>query len=252
MRSKPINNGGFMHYYQFNIGDYARVTQHLDLLEDLAYRRMIDLYYTKESPLPESVEEISRLIRMRTHSDCIAIVLQDFFVLKDDGWHNNRADEELEKYQSKSEKARKSAQARWNNKQKTCERIPNAIRRQSEGNAKHKPITNNQETIKNHMSSGADNCPHEQIIKAYHDALPALPKVRVWNETRKKHLRTRWRENKKHQSLEFWEKMFNYISKSDFLMGRVSQGERKPFTASLDWIIKPENFAKIIEGKYHQ
>jgi len=34
-----------MHYYQFNIGDYASHTRHLSDLEDLAYRRLLDAYY---------------------------------------------------------------------------------------------------------------------------------------------------------------------------------------------------------------
>ena len=103
-----------MHYFQFNIGDYARDTAHLTEMEDLAYRRMLDLYYRSEKPLPESIDEIARLIRMRTHCDCIAIVLQDFFELHADGYRNGRADQELERTYSKSIKARESAKARWN------------------------------------------------------------------------------------------------------------------------------------------
>ncbi len=44
-----------MNYYPFHLGDYAAHTKHLGLLEDLAYRRMIDLYYTTEKPLPNAV-----------------------------------------------------------------------------------------------------------------------------------------------------------------------------------------------------
>ncbi|MCP4984979.1 MAG: YdaU family protein, partial [Colwellia sp.] len=47
-----------MHYYQFNIGDYTSHTSHLDPLEDIAYRRMLDWVYLHESPLPLSVKQI--------------------------------------------------------------------------------------------------------------------------------------------------------------------------------------------------
>ena len=140
-----------MYYYQFNIGDYVSSTQHLSELEDLAYRRMIDVYYSKESPLPKDIDQIARLIRMRTHSDCIAIVLQEFFTLKKDGYHCERADKEISAFKSKSDKARKSASIRWNKNKKlpSCERIANAKQTHSEGNAKHKTLNTKQETLNN-------------------------------------------------------------------------------------------------------
>ena len=102
-----------MHYFQFNIGDYVSSTQHLDETEDLAYRRMLDIYYSKELPLPEDQKDIGRLIRMRTHSESIATVLKEFFTLEKDGYHCQRADIEILAFQAKSDKARKSAEIRW-------------------------------------------------------------------------------------------------------------------------------------------
>lgn len=129
-----------MHYFQFNIGDYARDTAHLTEMEDLAYRRMLDLYYRTEGPLPSSVDEIARLIRMRSHTASIAIVLQDFFDECADGFRNHRADQELQKTYSKSEKAKASAQARWN-KNKDLQK-PDAMRTHSGCNANDMlPIT---------------------------------------------------------------------------------------------------------------
>lgn len=139
-----------MHYYQFNIGDYASSTQHLDPIEDIAYRRMLDLYYSKESPLPKDIEQIARLIRMRSHKDSIAIVLDEFFSKEKDGYHNKGADKALERVYKKSEAARKSAEARWNKNKdlESCERIANASETQCENNADgmlpntHNPIPN--------------------------------------------------------------------------------------------------------------
>ena len=102
-----------MHYYEFNIGDYMRDTAHLDEMEDLAYRRMLDLYYLKESPLPKSIPEIAKLIRMRTHSESIANVLQEYFTLTESGYVNAKANDTLIRIYDKSEKAKKSAEKRW-------------------------------------------------------------------------------------------------------------------------------------------
>ena len=42
-----------MNYYPFHIGDYISHTSHLSDAEDLAYRRMIDLYYQTEEPFKD-------------------------------------------------------------------------------------------------------------------------------------------------------------------------------------------------------
>lgn len=100
-----------MNYYPFHLGDYASHTAHLDPMEDLAYRRMIDLYYLRESPLPECPKEVARLVRLKDHHDAVECVLREFFTLSDCGWSHERCDEEIAKMQDKQEKARASAMA---------------------------------------------------------------------------------------------------------------------------------------------
>jgi len=129
-----------MHYFQFNIGDYQSHTAHLSDIEDLAYRRLLDWYYLHESPIPLDLNEVSRQIRMRPHSDCIASVLNEYFSHTSDGWIHHRANKEIAKVGEKSEKASESAKARWN-KVKDA----NALPTQSDSNATHNtlPITHN-------------------------------------------------------------------------------------------------------------
>jgi len=67
---------------------------------------------------------------MRSHSDCIATVLLEYFERTPDGWVHHRADKEIEKIGEKSTKASKSAKIRWD-KVKDA----NALPTQSEGNA---------------------------------------------------------------------------------------------------------------------
>jgi uncharacterized protein YdaU (DUF1376 family) len=121
-----------MHYYQFNIGDYKSHTEHLSEMEDLTYRRLLDWYYLHETPIPLDENEVARQIRMRLHTDCIAVVLREYFEHTADGWIHHRANKELSKAGDKSQKASESAKARWS-KQKDA----NALPTQSEGNATH-------------------------------------------------------------------------------------------------------------------
>lgn len=128
-----------MYYYQFNIGDYQSHTSHLSDIEDLVYRRLLDWYYLHEMPIPLEIEETARQIRMRSHTESIAIVLQEYFERTDDGWIHHRANKEIAKADEKSEKASASAKARWNKKD------ANALPTQSDSNATHNtlPITHN-------------------------------------------------------------------------------------------------------------
>jgi len=137
-----------MFYYAFHIGDYQSHTSHLSEIEDLAYRRMLDWCYLHEKHLPIEVDEIARQIRMRTHTDSIALVLQEFFVLSSEGWISPRIVEAIVKVGDKSKKATASAMARWgkiNNEIKDLAVDANALRTQSESNATHypEPITQN-------------------------------------------------------------------------------------------------------------
>ena len=95
-------------------------------------------------------------------------------------------------------------------------------------------------------------CPQSEIVSLYHQVLPSCTAVRDWTTSRQVLLRTRWNETPKRQSLDWWRKFFGYVSESEFLTGRAeSKPDRDPFVADLEWLIRPKNFVKVIEGKYH-
>ena len=101
-----------MHFYSFNIGDYMSHTLHLSPMEDLAYRRCLDIYYLHEKPLPEDIGEVARLIRMPQHKPEVTQVLKEFFTHDvGKGWTNPRTDEEIEKYQGKIQSAIRAGKA---------------------------------------------------------------------------------------------------------------------------------------------
>ena len=85
-----------MHFYQFHIGDYRAATSHLSNEEDLAYRRLLDMYYDTEAPIPNDIEWVSR--RLRLGSDVVTLVLKDMFDPTETGWVNRRADSEIQSY----------------------------------------------------------------------------------------------------------------------------------------------------------
>ena len=108
---------------------------------------------------------------------------------------------------------------------------------------------------------GLPTCEHKAVVELYHQHLPTLRRVEVWNAARQGYLRQRWREvaaelaqeNKTsgEDVLHWWAEFFQHIGKSKFLTGRIQHKDGRAFTADLEWILKPSNFAKIVEGKYH-
>jgi uncharacterized protein YdaU (DUF1376 family) len=100
-----------MHYFNFNIGDYASHTRHLSLLEDLAYRRLIDAYYLAEKPFFGSPADIAKDIGMMSEIEEVYYVLSKFFESTGSGWINKRCDEEIAKYHEKQEQAVRAGKA---------------------------------------------------------------------------------------------------------------------------------------------
>ena len=233
-----------MHYYQFNIGNYARRTKHLDPIEDLAYRRLLDLYYLNEKPFDSSPDEMAREIGLKQYPDEVSYVLHKFFP---DGT-NAHADEEIRKYHAKSLKAKASAEARWNKEESKGN--ANAMRTHTEGNANQEPITNNQEPIKDNIGDKSPIDPQLVVDEwniAFKGCYPRQKRI-VTPELRKMIIA---RHKEGFEELADWVDMFGYIKQSDFLMGNVHSGNRKPFQLSLEWLVKKQNMIKLIEGAYH-
>ena len=149
-----------MHYYRFNIKTYQAATAHLKPMEDLAYRRLIDYYMDTEKPIEADLSRVAR--RLRTTVQTLEIVLEEFFVLRADGWHNEFCDEEIISYHSKAEKNKENGkkggrppkQPKDLGTQEQENPVgyfgkPNENQNESQKNLNHKPITNNQEPITN-------------------------------------------------------------------------------------------------------
>jgi uncharacterized protein YdaU (DUF1376 family) len=100
-----------MHYYQFHIGDYKSHTHHLSLLEDLAYRRLLDFYFLHEKPIKH--RDVARQIGMREHEEDVMTVLNEFFISTEDGFVSPRADKEIKQYKEFAEAGKRGAAKRW-------------------------------------------------------------------------------------------------------------------------------------------
>lgn len=105
----------------------------------------------------------------------------------------------------------------------------------------------------NAAEPGAPPCPYDEIRAAYNEALPNLPQSREMSPKRQRHLQARWRDRwragkyvTQAEGIAYWRKFFGYAAASQFLNG--SNSDWRP---DFGWLIEPENFLKVLEGKYH-
>lgn len=147
-----LNGIKSVNYYPHHIGDYKKETAHLSLLEHGAYRQLLDWYYMDESPIPKETDLVFRRLCARTEQDkaAILIVLEEFFILTDDGWIQDRCDREISAYRAKADRAKENG--KLGGRPSKTETVISRNLKETESQANqdpitinHKPITNNQE-----------------------------------------------------------------------------------------------------------
>lgn len=149
-----------MHYYQFHIGDYRASTAHLSNEEDLAFRRLLDMYYDTEKPIPTDTQWVARRLRIEPHVVCD--VLNDMFICGDDGWRHDRCDLEIAHYHQLAERNRENGRKGGRPKK------PNGLPEETQSEPKitltsnHEPITNNHK-LKRESQRGTRLAPDFQL-----------------------------------------------------------------------------------------
>lgn len=235
-----------MHYFQFNIGDYARSTRHLSDMEDLAYRRLLDMYYENEAPIPLETHWVARRIRMDTQT--VEIVLQDMFEETKEGWKHARCDAEIAEYQARVERNRANGKRGGRPKTKVSKSDKNPVGSQSQPsrNPKQEPITNNHITIPKGIESSDDDTALsiDEVVEAWNQLAEQknLAKIVKLTPERKRKVIARIREH----TIEEWSDAMSAINRSKFLCGENDRG----WKANFDFLLQPSSFVKLLEGAY--
>jgi uncharacterized protein YdaU (DUF1376 family) len=245
-----------MNYYNFHIGDYISHTIHLSVEEDLAYRRLLDMYYDTELPIPTNIPLVSR--KLRINAEVVETVLYEFFELTEEGFKNFRADNEIAEYQRFIEKQK--ANGRKGGRPKKSQRKPTANPTESQKKPNQEPLTINQEPINTETTSlvvspseKTPSAPIAEIVDLYNSRLPMLPRVTVVSDSRKRLVAARWRDVvsadklDRERGLEFFDWFFVHVGKSKFLTGRS-----KDWKANFEFLFTASKFPRIVEGAYHQ
>jgi len=102
------------------------------------------------------------------------------------------------------------------------------------------------------------NCPFQEILALYHSKLPMLSRVRVLSNMRMKHTQARWKEVcsaekfKLSDALDWFGWYFGKVAASKFLTGKTTGHDGRVWSADFEWLMNGNNFAKVIEGRYHE
>lgn len=263
-----------MNFYKHYLGDYARDTADLSLLEHGAYRVLLDHYYAQHGDMPDERQSLYRICKAFTPAERKAVdkVSDRFFQVNGDGRrHNRRADVEIQKHQGQAQANRIVAEERERKRKEQRSgddqhHDPSTIRspNHSQKPERSKPSTATAVEARGGAAS-LPECPHEKLIDLYHELLPSCTRVEKWTAARQQAMRARWRDEAlpnrdKHrgyktveEGLAYWRRFFAWVSESKFLTGQANGRDGKPpFVASLPWLVKAENFAKVIEGTYHR
>jgi len=190
----------------------------------------------------------------RTEEEIAAVkfVLSKFFTMDGDIYAQQRVQDEIDAYHAKSLKNQEIALAREASRRALRERNEHETCTDHHLTTNHKPLTTNQEEIKSSCDQQAESpkgkrIPFAEIFDAYAERLNGLPQLRIIDDSRKAMIRSRWNADERFQSVDFWDRFFTHVSESDFLMGRTD----RPWTGCcFDWLLKPANFRKIVEGNY--
>lgn len=103
-----------MNYYQHHIGDFNNATRHLSLIERAIYRDLLDMYYDTEKAIDaSSIDRLARRLQCTTEEqkEALKYVLDEFFILEEGVYRNNRCEREIAEYHGKKKQASEAGKA---------------------------------------------------------------------------------------------------------------------------------------------
>ena len=241
------------------IGDYLADTMHLTTEQHGAYLLLIMAYWKNGGPLPSNPQSMAAICRMSVDAWSNAQeVLSGFFEVNTESglWSHERIEREMAEAGVNKERrvlrAKTAAAARWSKDAPSnapsnayamleqcpspspsdIEEIPNGI------------VDQQADLLGGEAKKNVVVIPYEKILDAFREKLPGFPQPRrPLDEDRRKAIRLIWTRDDRFGSVDFFSRFFGFVSQSEFLTGWKGCG--------FDWLLKPKNFRKVLEGNYN-
>lgn len=253
-----------MFYYSFNVGDYVGATAHLSNEEDLAYRRLLDLYYTDEDYIPLDTMKVARKIRSTVET--VTTVLSEFFQETPDGWRHQRCEEELARYrlnsQQKSIAGKASAERRKNMRKASVDQMLNdrstAVatddQRLLNGCTTDVQLTNNQELINQNnppvVPPRGNPIPFQAIVDLYNEiCVPkGKPRATVLNKARQQAIRKVWQSSPNVRDTGWWREYFEAAMTIPWIVNGFTKADGTIWNgADLGLLLQEKTITRVVE-----
>lgn len=266
-----------MIYYRRYVGSYLKNTSRLSLVEHGAYTALLDHYYAEEKPLPLDLDKVYRMARamMPEERRAVDVILTTYFDRREDGYHNQRADEELAIAAKMIDTARENGKlgGRPKKNPEITGEVTEGITGSETGSiTQTEPVNNHPSTYIHQpttdilqlqpsgkaLPSGAgqilpSNIPYKEIVELYHRSMDKLPKVRTLGNDRRKLIRLAWQASKGWQKLDFWKAYFEECAEDDFLNGvGPYRGEHANWSPTFDYLMRPKVVTRTYEKAMHR
>lgn len=152
-------------------------TAHLSWLEDCAYRRLLDVYYSREQAIPADIAQACRLVRAsgKEEKRAVETVLREFFKETDAGWSHSRCEAEIQKASDAAERARANGKKGGRPAKEKPRGNPEETQPVISGNPEKSnskapntnPITNTSYSVSNETGGQAAKLSPDEIIFGY-------------------------------------------------------------------------------------
>ena len=242
-------------WFPFYPGEYRADTAHLTAEEHGAYLLLLCHAWTHDGLIPEAESRRAAICNMHTNRlKKVWETLGGYWHKTPGGFSNPRLSKELAQAIELSEKRAKSgkrgglakALAIADTRARAATPTPTEATNVASSHCPSASATGQSAPPrKNGGGTPFPPVPFEKIQTDYNDLASevGLPQCRILTATRKKHISARWREYPDHDS---WDAFWGFVRKQPFLTGQNDRGWR----CDLEWLMKPNNFAKVCEGSY--
>lgn len=246
------------------------------MIEDGAYRRLLDHYYQVDGVMVANATRLLRVCRAFDEAEISAVrsVLSEFFVERDGYYYHDRADQELEKRRNLREKRalagslggkRKVANAtanaknllevcnptiQYNTYKEDTPLTPHADVAPSALGAHSAPPDPQKKSRKKKTTALEDGLGEDEAaaVAHYWNGMAeecGLSQVKRMTATRREKIKARVKEV---GFMNLCSNVIDQIPKQPFLTGKNARGWKCDF----DWILEPSNLVKIEERKFEQ